>query len=70
MDQTHLIYRPRPEDRDFWVFDLVSGERRRLTNLANKGSLRGFDITPDKTHIVFDRVSQNSDLVLIDRRGK
>jgi Tol biopolymer transport system component len=69
-DQTHLIYRPRPEDPDFWLFDLVSGERRRLTNLASKGSLRGFDITPDGAHIVFDRVRQNSDIVLIDRRAK
>ena len=70
LDQTHLVYRPRPEALDFWLFDLVSGERRQLTSLSNKGSLRGFDITPDGTHIVFDRVRQNGDIVLIERPKK
>ena len=67
LDETHLVYRPQPESMDFWLFDLVKGERRQITRLGNKGSLRGFDITPDGKHIVFDRVRQNSDIVLIDR---
>jgi hypothetical protein len=28
--------------------------------------MRAFDITPDGKHIVFDRLRENSDLVLID----
>ena len=60
----------RPEATDFWLFNLVSGERRQLTSLSNKGSLRGFDITPDGTHIVFDRVRQNGDIILIERQKK
>jgi hypothetical protein len=28
--------------------------------------LRNFDIAPDGSHIVFDRVQENSDVVLID----
>jgi Tol biopolymer transport system component len=67
LDQTHLVYRPVPESPHFWLFDLVTGERRQITNFSNKGSLRGFDITPDGKHIVFDRTQQNSDVVLIDR---
>ena len=70
LDQTHLVFRRNPESLDFWVFDLVTGEQRQLTNLTNKGSLRGFDITPDGKHIVFDRTQQNSDVVLIDRPKK
>ena len=66
LDQTHLVYRPTPESVDFWLFDLVTGERRQITRLGNKGILRGFDITPDGKHIVFDRIRQNSDIVLID----
>jgi Tol biopolymer transport system component len=66
LDQTHLVYRPNPESVDFWVFDLVTGERRQITRLSNKGILRGFDITPDGKQIVFDRIRQNSDIVLID----
>jgi dipeptidyl aminopeptidase/acylaminoacyl peptidase len=63
---TGLVYLPRPESRDFWLLDLVTKERRQLTRLSNKGSIRGFDITPDGKHIVFDRTRQNSDIVLID----
>jgi serine/threonine protein kinase len=66
LDRTHVIYRPNPESLDFWLFDLVTGERRQITRLGNKGSLRGFDITPDRKQIVFDRVRQNSDIVRID----
>jgi Tol biopolymer transport system component len=70
LDQTHLVFRKNPESPDFWLFDLVTGEQRQLTKLANKGSLRGFDITPDRKHIVFDRTQQNSDVVLIERPKK
>ena len=66
LDQRHLVYRPVPESLDFWLIDLITGDRRQLTHLGNKGYLRGFDIAPDGTHIVFDRTRQNSDVVLID----
>ena len=66
LDQTHLVYRERNQLPSFWVFDLVSGERREITQLANKGTVRGFDIAPDGKHIVFDRIRQNSDIVLIE----
>ena len=44
----------------------MTGESRQLTNLGNTGTLRGFDITLDGTHIVFDRTQQNFDIVLVD----
>ena len=66
LDQQRLVYRPQPESWDFWLFDLTTGERRQITRLGNKGSLRGFDVAPDAKHIVFDRVQQNSDIVLIN----
>jgi Tol biopolymer transport system component len=52
--------------QDFWAVDLVSGQRRRLTNLKPGSLLRNFDISPDGKQIVFDRVQENSDIVLID----
>jgi len=61
-----LVYLPGAESLDFWLLDLVKKEHRQLTRLTNKGRIRGFDITPDGKHIVFDRVRQNSDIVLID----
>ncbi len=46
------------------------GERRQITQLANKGTVRAFDIAPDGKSIVFDRVRQNADVVLIEPRKK
>jgi Tol biopolymer transport system component len=52
--------------QNFWLLDLKSKQLRQLTNLRSGFSTRGFDITPDGKEIVFDRVQENSDIVLID----
>jgi hypothetical protein len=50
-----------------WLFDLATAPAHQLAPLANtEGRMRIFDITPDGTHIVFDRRRANSDIVLID----
>jgi serine/threonine protein kinase/Tol biopolymer transport system component len=55
--------------RDFWLLDLVSMKTRRLTQLHNNGAdIGSFDITPDGKQIVFDRLRDNSHIVLIDRQ--
>jgi Tol biopolymer transport system component len=61
-----LVYLPKPESLDFWRLDLITGERRVLTRLAPNGRIRTFDVTPDGKHIVFDRLHENSDVVVID----
>ena len=67
---TALVYLPRPESLDFWLFDFETKQTRQLTRLTEQGTIRRFDITPDGKNIVFDRVRQNSDIVLIDRHGR
>ena len=52
--------------QDFWVFDLATGERRQLTALRPGESLQRFDVSPDGKRIVFERVRENSDIVLIE----
>ena len=52
--------------QDFWLLDLKTQQSRLLTRLANSGSMRTFDVTPDGKQIVFDRLRENSDIVLID----
>jgi Tol biopolymer transport system component len=52
--------------QDFWLLDLATKRTRQLTRLANQGAIRTFDVTPDGTQIVFDRIRENSDVVLID----
>ena len=52
--------------QDFWLLDLDTKRQRQLTRLANLGSLRTFDIAADGKYIVFDRLRQNSNIVLIE----
>jgi Tol biopolymer transport system component len=54
------------EFQDFWLFDPSTQNTRRLTHLAHPTDVRTFDITPDGKQIVFDRLRNNSDIVLID----
>jgi Tol biopolymer transport system component/predicted Ser/Thr protein kinase len=51
---------------NYWLVNLETGQRRQLTNLRGGFSMRGFDISPDGKQILFDRIRENSDLVLID----
>jgi Tol biopolymer transport system component len=49
----------------FWIYDMVSKTTRQLADFDMRGT-RTFDINPDGTRIVFDRLRENSDIVLID----
>jgi Tol biopolymer transport system component len=65
-DGSGLVYLPRETSLDFWLLDLVAKTTRPLTRLGDQGRLNMFDVTPDGTHIVFDRTRLNSDVILID----
>jgi Tol biopolymer transport system component len=52
--------------QDFWVFDVSTGNRRQVTQLQPGDSVRRFDVSPDGKRIVFERVRENSDVVLIE----
>jgi Tol biopolymer transport system component len=56
--------------QNFWIVDLETGQRRQLTNLKPGYSIGSFDVSPDGRQIIFDRVRQNSDIVLIDLARK
>ena len=61
-----LVYLQQVETKDFWLLDLVTGTRRQLTDISDRGYLDTFDITPDGKFLVFDRSRQNADVLLID----
>ena len=64
-----LVYVPSPTQMDpehFWVLDLDSMRTRRISSFDLRPTNRTFDVTPDGMGIVFDRLRENSDLVLID----
>jgi hypothetical protein len=67
-DGTGLIYMQGGSlaAQDFWLLDLGTRKSRLLTHLNNSATIRTFDITLNGQQIVFDRLRQNSDLVLID----
>jgi Tol biopolymer transport system component len=52
--------------QDFWLFDVTTGQRRQLTRLRPGGSLLRFDVSLDGKRVVFERVRENSDVVLIE----
>jgi Tol biopolymer transport system component len=53
-------------EQDFWLLDFRTMRSRRLTRLSNPALIGAFDITPDGARIVFDRLRENSGIVLID----
>jgi len=53
---------------DFGWVDLESGQQRQLTDLKQGFRIESFDITPDGKQILFDRLRENSDIVLMDLR--
>jgi Tol biopolymer transport system component/DNA-binding winged helix-turn-helix (wHTH) protein len=52
--------------QNFWLYDVASGARRQLTDLAQDTAIRSFDVSRDGTQIIFDRIRDNSDVVLIE----
>ena len=52
--------------QDFWLLDLASMKSRPLTRLQNRTAMRTFDVTSDGKQIVFDRLRENSQVVMID----
>jgi len=52
--------------QDFWLLDLASMKSRLLTRLQNRAAMRTFDVTGDGKQIVFDRLRENSQVVMID----
>ncbi len=63
-----LVYIPTPSQVSpeyLWLLDLPSKKARQLSSVSGR-STRTFDITPDGTQIIFYRLKDNSDIVLID----
>jgi serine/threonine protein kinase/roadblock/LC7 domain-containing protein len=66
-DSSGIVFLSQIRSFNFSLIDLATGRQRQLTRLGDHGRLQTFDITPDGKRIVFDRLQENSDLVLIDR---
>ena len=58
---------PAP-NQNFFRLDLETGERRQLTSFDLKSGsvIQNFDISPDGRRIVFDRLRNHADIVLMN----
>jgi Tol biopolymer transport system component len=61
-----VILRGNLSRKDFWLFDLTAARERQLTALDPGFTIGDFDIAADGREIVFDRLKEESDIVLID----
>ena len=61
-----VVLRGEIEHKNFWLVDLETGAERRLTNFGRDFVIKDFDVSSDGREIVFDRVQETSDVVLID----
>jgi hypothetical protein len=57
-----------PGAEDFWLSDRSTNTTRMIASVSKPASIGTFDVTPDGTRLVFDRVEERSNLVLIERR--
>lgn len=66
-DGSGLVYmKGLSPSMDFWLLDLATMETRPLTKLDGTATMYTFDVAPDGSGIVFDRLRQSSDLVLVE----
>ena len=61
-----LMMRGDIRHKDLWVVDLATDKERQLTHLPADFNIRDFDVSADGREILFERVQDHSDIVLID----
>jgi Tol biopolymer transport system component len=61
-----VLLRGEMEHKNLWLINLETGAERQLTNLPADFDVRDFDISPDGGEVVFERVQERSEVVLMD----
>src|ERR1700729_2348942 len=61
-----VVLRGDIQHKNLWLIDLETGAERQLTNLRPDFNISNFDISPDGSEIVLERVQEHSDVVLLD----
>ena len=62
-----VVLRGELAHKDLWTVDLGTGAERRMSELPADFDVRDFDVSPDGTEVVLERVQESSDVVLIER---
>ena len=61
-----IVMKGNLQQTEFWSVDLASGREQQLTDFGPEYQLGDFDLSADGREITFDRVREESDVVLID----
>jgi Tol biopolymer transport system component len=61
-----VVLRGEIRHKDLWLVDLQTGQERQLTSFAPDFEIRDFDVSPDGSEVMVERVQENSDIVLLD----
>jgi len=62
-----VILRGEIAHKNFWLLNPQTGAERQLTDLPSSIVIGDFDVSPDGTEIIFDRVQDSSSIALIER---
>jgi serine/threonine protein kinase len=65
-----VVMRGEIQHKNLWLIDLATGGERQLTDVAADFHIRDFDVSPDGSQIVLERVEEDSDVVLLEMRGE
>jgi Tol biopolymer transport system component len=62
-----VVLRGDIQHKNLWATDLTTGQWHQLTNFGRDLVIGDFDVAPDGRSVVFERVQEHSDIVVIDR---
>jgi DNA-binding winged helix-turn-helix (wHTH) protein/Tol biopolymer transport system component len=65
-DRELVILKGTLSYKEFWALDLTTGEQRRLADAGPGPIVSDFDVASDGREIVFDRIRDASDVMLIE----
>jgi Tol biopolymer transport system component len=54
------------QHKDVWLVDLETGAQKQITSLPADFDVRDFDISPDGSEVVLERIQERSDVILVD----
>ena len=61
-----VLLRGEIQHKDLWLIDLDTGAERQLTKLAPDFNISDFDVSPDGSEVVLERVQERSSVVQLD----
>ncbi|MGC2401907.1 MAG: hypothetical protein WA510_19075, partial [Acidobacteriaceae bacterium] len=64
--RTLILLRGEIQHKNLWLIDLETGAERQLTKFPPDFDIRDFDISPDGSEVVLERVEERSDVAILD----